>query len=590
MPRITINNITREVPEGITVFEAARETGIRVPSLCRMESFQPTGACRVCVVEVEGAKNLVASCTTPVSEGMVIKTNTKRVRDARRLAVELILSEHNGNCQTCDRNNTCELQSLAFELGIDNIGFTGEPACSRTDMSTEALIRDNAKCIKCRRCVVACNEIQTVGALFPQYRGFNTLIGPAFNYNLADVTCVQCGQCAAVCPVGAIIEVSHIERVWSALDDPSKVVVVQTAPAVRASLGECFDYPPGTLVTGKMTAALRRMGFHHVFDTNFTADLTIIEEGMELLTRIKKAFVEKQKVALPQFTSCSPGWINFMEAFYPEFLPNLSTCKSPQQMFGAVAKTYLSKKYGCRPEDMYVVSVMPCTAKKYEAARPEMNSSGVRDVDAVLTTRELGKMIKQAGIDFPLLPDEEMDKPLGVSSGAADIFANTGGVMEAALRTAFEVITGKKLPFNQMHVEAISGLEGIKETELTITGTKEEWSFLEGVTLKLVVAHGLGNARKVVDAVKSGEKEYHFVEIMTCPGGCIGGGGQPRPTTDEVRKKRIEAIYREDEGKALRQSHDNPKIKQLYGDFLGFPLGELAHKLLHTHYTEKERI
>jgi iron-only hydrogenase group A len=393
-----------------------------------------------------------------------------------------------------------------------------------------------------------------------------------------------------VCPVGAISERDQISEVWAALDDPKKHVVVQTAPAIRAALGECFGYPPGTLVTGKMVTALRKLGFDAVFDTNFTADLTIIEEGTELLTRLKKALVNKENVALPMFTSCSPGWIKFAEYFYPEFLPNLSTCKSPQQMFGAVAKTYYADKIGKKPEEIFVVSVMPCTAKKFEAQRAEMNASGVRDVDVVLTTRELGRMIKQAGVDFKSLPDGKMDAPIGLSSGAADIFANTGGVMEAALRTAYEIVTGKPLPFKNLHVQPIEGLEGVKEASIKITGTVPDWSFLEGVTLNVAVAHGLGNARKVVERVKSGQAKYHFIEVMTCPGGCIGGGGQPRMTTNEVRKARIAAIYKEDEGKKLRKSHENPEVKQIYAEFLEKPLGKKSHHLLHTKYIERSRV
>jgi iron-only hydrogenase group A len=394
-----------------------------------------------------------------------------------------------------------------------------------------------------------------------------------------------------VCPVGAIIEHSNINDVWAAIEDPKKTVVVQTAPAIRAALGEVFGYEPGTLVTGKMVSALRRLGFDKVFDTNFTADLTIIEEGTELLTRLKKALVEKKPVSLPMFTSCSPGWIKFAEYYYPEILPNLSTCKSPQQMFGAIAKTYLAEKLGKKPEDIFVVSVMPCTAKKFECSRPEMNDAGMeRDVDVVLTTRELGRMIQQAGIDFRSLPDEEMDHPLGLSTGAADIFANTGGVMEAALRTAYELVTGKSLPVNNLHVEPLAGLDGIKEASLTIYGTTSDWSFLEGVTLKVAVAHGLGNARKLIEMIKNGTAQYHFIEVMTCPGGCIGGGGQPRFTTNDIRLKRIDAIYKEDEGKKLRKSHENPHIKVIYDEFLKEPLGEKSHHLLHTDYTPRERV
>ncbi len=590
MPSITIDSRTMEAPEGATVLEAARQMGVKIPTLCYLEGIQAIGACRVCLVEVEGARTLAASCVTPVAAGMKIHTNTKRVRDARRSVVELILSEHDGDCQTCDRSEDCELRQLAYELGINDIRYKGEKAGHGKDESTASLVRDNGKCIKCRRCVAVCTQVQKVGAIFPQFRGFKTVIGPAFNKDMSDVPCVQCGQCAAVCPVGAIVEKSHIERVWDALSDKSKTVVVQTAPAVRASLGECFGMPPGTRVTGKMAAALRRLGFATIFDTNFTADLTIIEEGMELLSRLERAVKHKEDVALPQFTSCSPGWIKFVEHFYPEFIPNLSTCKSPQQMFGAVAKTYWASKIGKTADDMFVVSVMPCHAKKYESERTEMNDSGVQDVDAVLTTRELARMIKEAGIDFAVLQDEEMDRILGVSSGAADIFANTGGVMEAALRTAWEVITGDQLPFEKLHVEAVIGLKGLKEFAVKIDNTVPDWEFLKGVTLKVAVASGLGNAKIILDKIKSGEAEYHFVEVMTCPGGCIGGGGQPRITSDFVRQKRIDALYAEDEEKQLRKSHDNPKIKQIYGEFLEMPLGEKSHHLLHTKYSKRNKV
>jgi len=588
--KLTIDNQPIEVPEGTYLIDAARQLGINIPTLCRMEGHPPLGACRVCMVEVEGAKTLVPSCSMPVAENMKVFTNTRRVREARRTVVELMLSDHDGDCKSCTRGGDCELRKLAHDFGIADVRYTGEQSKKRKDGSTPALFRNTAKCILCRRCVAACNATQSVGALFPQNRGFKTRIEPAFGKTLDQVSCVQCGQCAAVCPVGAISEQDHMQAVWNALDDPRKVVVVQTAPAIRAALGECFGLPAGTLVTGQMATALRRLGFDYVFDTNFAADLTIMEEGHELLGRLKKALVEKQPVALPMFTSCSPGWINYVETFYPAFIPNLSTCKSPQQIFGALAKTYFAQKIRKNPEDIFVVSVMPCTAKKFECQRPEMNSSGVQDVDAVLTTRELGQMILRAGLDFKSLPSGGMDNPLGTSSGAADIFANTGGVMEAALRTAYEVVTGSPLPFNNLHVGPVAGLEGVKEAAVAITHARPEWDFLKGATLKVAVAHGLGNARKVLESVKNGEREYHFIEVMTCPGGCIGGGGQPRVTTDEVRKARIAAIYKEDEGKPLRKSHENPQIAEIYKEFLGAPLGEKSHQLLHTHYHRKERV
>ncbi|MFP4180211.1 MAG: NADH-dependent [FeFe] hydrogenase, group A6 [Spirochaetaceae bacterium] len=590
MYQITIDNLHTEVEPGTTILEAARSLQIDIPTLCYLEHYEPLGACRLCLVEVEGAKNLVASCSTPVRDGMKVSTNSARVRDARRTVIELLLSEHEGDCQMCDRGNDCELQEVSNRLGVTVQDYAGEKPKQMFDESTPALMRDSAKCIKCRRCIAVCSQVQNVGALAAQYRGYQTVVGPAFAQNLDSVVCVQCGQCAAVCPVGAITERSHIDMVWSALDDPEKHVVVQTAPAIRAALGECFDYEPGTLVTGKMVSALRRLGFNAVFDTNFAADLTIIEEGNELLHRLTKVLKDGEKAALPQFTSCSPGWIKFAEHLYPEILPNISSCKSPQQMFGAVAKTFYAKQKGIDPKDLVVVSVMPCTAKKFEAQRAEMNSSGVQDVDYVLTTRELGKMIKEAGIDFPKLQDDKMDSPLGLSSGAADIFANTGGVMEAALRTAYELVTGRQLPAENLHVQPIAGLEGIKEASLTIENPLEAWSFLDGAELKTAVAHGLSNASRLIERIQSGEAEYHFVEIMTCPGGCIGGGGQPRFTTDEVRLKRIKAIYAEDEGKKLRKSHENPAITEIYEKFLKEPLGEKSHHYLHTKYTVREKV
>ena len=584
MPKLTIDKAGVEVPWGTTILTAARTVGIRIPSLCYLEGVHVVGGCRVCLVEVEGARTLAAACSMPVAEGMKVRTNTPRVRAARRMVVELLLSDHGGECQTCVRSNDCELQTVARDLDVRELHFTGAQHQRLVDTSTPALVRDSSKCIMCRRCITVCSEIQATRALWAQDRGFESVAAPAFGHDLASVACVQCGQCAAVCPTAAITEKDHIEQVWAALSDHSKHVIVQTAPAIRAGLGECFGLPPGTRVTGRMVSALRRLGFARVFDTNFTADLTILEESTELLMRLKTALVDRLPVALPQFTSCCPGWIKFAEYFHPDLLPNLSTAESPQQMFGALAKTYYAQKTGRKPGDIVVVSVMPCTAKKFEAQRPEMNGGGGQDVDAVLTTRELGRMITQAGIDFLALPDETMDQPLGISSGAADIFANTGGVMEAALRTVWCMVTGRPFPFEKLHVTPIAGLAGVKEVAITIPDTVPEWKFLKGQPLNLAVAHGLANAERLIQKVQAGEAHYHFIEVMACPGGCIGGGGQPRFTTNEVRLARMKAIFAEDESKQLRLSHENPSVALLYRDFLGQPLSEKSHHLLHTHY------
>jgi NADP-reducing hydrogenase subunit HndD len=588
--QMTIDRQTVEVPEGSTVLEAAAAVGIKIPTLCHMPNVSTPGSCRVCLVEIEGARTLQPSCVTQVAAGMVVRTQSKRARDARRMSVELLLANHPWDCNACVRNGTCELQELAQTMGITDVRFPYTREEIPLDTSTPALVRDMNKCILCRRCVTVCQSVQGVGTLAPRARGFDTVIGTGAGDNLCDAVCVQCGQCSAVCPVGAIYEKDSIEDVWAALDNPQKHVVVQTAPAIRAALGECFGLEPGTCVTGKMVSALRRLGFAKVFDTNFTADLTIIEEGHELLSRLKKALVDKQDVALPMFTSCSPGWVSYMEYFFPQLIPNISTCKSPQQMFGALAKTYYAEKEGINPADVVVVSVMPCTAKKFEAVRPEMNDSGFQDVDYVLTTRELGKMIGEAGIDFVNLPDGEQDSPMGMSSGAADIFANTGGVMEAALRTVYEVVTGRELPTPKLHVTAVQGLEGLKEASLKLENCLPEWKFLEGVTANVAVAHGLANAKLACEAVANGTANYHFIEVMCCPGGCIGGGGQPRMTTDDVRKARIKAIYTEDEGRPMRKSHVNPAITQIYTEFLKEPLGEKSHHLLHTKYDARERV
>lgn len=569
---LTINGQNIQVEEGATILEAALKADIHIPTLCYLPEVQAIGACRVCLVEIEGNRNLQAACVFPASEGLVVHTNSERVRFARKFSVEMLLSNHPMECLTCVRNLNCELQKIAEELGIREVRFTGEKSEGHIDDFSPSIRRDQSKCILCRRCVTVCQEIQSVSAIFTQSRGFETKVEPAFNASLNDMACTFCGQCSLVCPVGAITEKEDIDEVWAALADPTKIVIVQDAPAVRAALGEEFGYPPGTLVTGKMLAAVRRLGFDRVFDTNFTADLTIMEEGNELLKRVGEGGV------LPLITSCSPGWIKFIEHFYPEFLPHLSTCKSPHQMLGALVKTYYAEKAGINPKDMVVVSVMPCTAKKFECNRPEMNDSGYKDVDYVLTTRELAKMIRQAGIDFRSLEDEAYDDPLGEYTGAATIFGATGGVMEAALRTAYEVATGKTL--ENVDFTAVRGLEGIKEASVPVEGVGE---------VKVAVAHGLGNARKLMERIKDGTADYHFIEIMACPGGCVSGGGQPIPVNNEIRRLRAEALYQEDKSLKYRKSHENPSIKRIYEEFLGTPLGEQSHHLLHTKYTARSK-
>jgi NADH-quinone oxidoreductase subunit G/NADP-reducing hydrogenase subunit HndD len=504
---------------------------------------------------------------------MEVITHSPKVRLARKMIVELLLANHPQDCLTCSKNQKCELQKLARDMGIQEVRFRGERRELPEDSSSVAIIRDPEKCILCKRCVQVCRDIQSVAGLSPSHRGWETVIAPTFEKPLSEIVCVYCGQCINRCPTGALREKSYISEVWAVINDPTKHVVVQTAPAVRASIGEEFGMPPGSRVTGKMVTALRMLGFDKVFDTDFTADLTIIEEGNELIKRIKEGGV------LPQITSCSPGWIKFIEHFYPELLPHLSTCKSPQQMFGALAKTYYAEKAGIDPKDIVVVSIMPCTAKKFECQRPEMDDSGYQDVDYVLTTREAAAMMKEAGIDLPTLPNSEYDLPLGMSTGAGAIFGNTGGVMEAAIRTAYAVLTGREL--EDVNVEAVRGIEGLRKAEVPVDNV---------LKLKAVVAHGLANARQVLEGIRNGEfKDFHFIEIMCCPGGCIGGGGQPYPTSEEIRKARIAAIYEEDEAMALRKSHDNPAVKMLYEEFLGEPLGHKSHELLHTHYTPREK-
>lgn len=585
---LTIDNIPVTVPEGTTILKAAQAAGIKIPTLCHMEGIASPGSCRVCLVEVEKARNLLPACVSQVSEGMVVHTNSKVARMARRNTVELILANHPWDCNECSRNGNCELQTLAADLNITHTRYPRIAQKHPLDVSTAGLVRDMSKCILCRRCVAVCQNVQTVGVLAPQNRGFKTIIGGGSKHNLADTNCVLCGQCAAVCPVGAITEKDAIVPVQAAIDDPDKFVVIHTAPSIRAALGECFGMPVGSRVTGKMMTAMKRLGFNKVLDTEFGADLTIMEEAYELLKRLTDAVRDHKPAVLPQFTSCCPGWVKFAETFFPKELPHLSSCKSPMQMQGAIIKTYYAEKTGIDPKNIVVVAVMPCIAKKYEADRPEMCDSGFKDTDYVLTTRELGRMITAAGIDFKNLPDGKPDPLVSDSTGAADIFGVTGGVMEAALRTAYEVITGRPLPCPNLHVAPITGLEGIKDAAIKLEKCKPDFAFLEGVTVKVMVAHGLKNARIVCERLAAGElNDYHFIEIMTCPGGCIGGGGQPRLTDDDMRRKRTSALYTEDESRVIRKSHENPEIIALYKDYLTAPLSERSHKLLHTTYTPR---
>ncbi len=566
---VTIDGVQVSVPHGTTVLEAAEKAKIKIPRLCYHPDLPPVSACRLCVVEIEGDRLLRTSCSWKCEDGMKINTKTPLVRQSRKVALELILSRHPMLCTECVRNNNCELQDAAEQLGIRETRFEYHARPGGLDDSSAVLVRDPAKCILCRRCIQTCTLVQSVSAIGLEGRGYDVWVDTPFNKGLDDIACASCGQCINRCPVGALYETDHIARVWKALDDPGKHVVVQTAPAVRASIGECFGLPAGSLVTDKMVTGLRMLGFDKVFDTDFTADLTIIEEGTELIDRLNNGGV------LPLLTSCSPGWINFIEHFYPQLLPHVSSCKSPQQMFGALAKTYYAEKQNIDPKDIYVVSVMPCTAKKYECQRPEMNSSGFQDVDAVITTRELARMMKQVGIDFPALEPGEYDAPLGIATGAAVIFGNTGGVMEAALRTVYEIVTKK--PLDNVEINAVRGMEGVREAEID----------LDGMKVKAAVANGLANARKLMEKIAAGEADYHFVEIMACPGGCIGGGGQPMPTSEEIRKKRVEAIFAADRANTIRKSHENPAVQQLYKEWLGEPNSHKAHRLLHTHYTQK---
>ena len=601
---VFINDKKITVPFGTSILDACRENQIHVPTLCHHPDLCIAGTCRICVVEVEGMRTLQTACSFPITAPIKIHTSTPMVRKARRHIVDLLLSEHYGECYTCVRNNNCELQSLAKEYGVDEYMF-GHVTESRykVDKSSYSVVRDMDKCILCKRCVRTCIDLQEVGVLEAIDRGYETHISTFMEKPLADVICINCGQCINRCPTGALKANDPSDEIWEAIDDPTKHVVMQTAPSPRAAIGEMFGQEPGKSFTGEMNTALRRIGFDKVFDTNFTADLTIMEEGTELIKRLYSALVKKDKsVALPQFTSCSPGWVKYLEHFYPDYIPNLSSAKSPQQMFGALIKTFYAQEEGIDPKDIVCVALMPCAAKKFECNRPEMNSSGFKDVDYGLTTREMGKMIMEAGILLPEMPQSHFDNPFGDASGAGLIFGATGGVMEAALRTVLELVTGEKVEnfFDRANITPVRGFEGIKYAEVPVTkvGPVPEilknlipnWDWLKGATLKVAVVHGTANAKKVMEDIKAGGKfsECHFIEFMACPGGCLGGGGQPIPTTEEIRKKRAQAIYSEDESLPVRKSHENEHVVSLYDKFLtDGPCGEISHKLLHTHYIKR---
>lgn len=576
MVNLTIDGIKTQVPKGTTVLEAAKGLNINIPTLCYLKEINEVGACRMCVVEVKGARSLQASCVLPVSEGMEVKTSSRAVREARQVVLQLILARHERECLTCSRNLNCELQKLSEEMGVDEIEFQGEKIHYAVDYASPSVVRDQNKCILCGRCINVCKNIQGTGVINFARRGVKTTVTTAYDKGLSEVSCINCGQCIKMCPVGALREKDDRDRVWEAIENDDLYVVAQTAPAVRVALGEEFGMAVGTNVEGKMVAALRRLGFDKVFDTDFTADLTIIEEGTELLGRIKNGG------KLPMITSCSPGWIKYCEHNHHDFLDNLSTCKSPHQMLGALTKSYYAEKMGIDPKKIFVVSIMPCTAKKFESKREELKINGLNDVDAVLTTRELAKMIKESRIDFKALENDKFDKVMGESTGAAVIFGTTGGVMEAALRTVADILTGEDL--KDIEYSPVRGLEGIKEATVKIGD----------LDVKVAVAHGTGNAGKLLEKVRNGEANYHFIEVMACPGGCINGGGQPiiidKSKTEEVCKLRAQGLYNIDQEMPLRKSHKNPEIKALYDEYLGEANGDKAHHLLHTHYVKRDRV